>query len=95
MKIPRSPCEITNVCRRFVSIKWTEDHRDVERPRQSIKKPLNDVPTWRWHHHVNLRPDRDVVLFSVTDLPTIRTLGLYREEGRTANGEVMNVAVQP
>lgn len=53
------------------------------------------VPTWMWHQHANLRADGDAILFSVSDFPTIRTLGLYREEARTADGKVLKVAVQP
>ena len=53
------------------------------------------IPHWKWHRHVNLRGDRDAVLFSVSDFPTIEKLGLYREQGRTAAGEIVTVAVQP
>jgi len=50
------------------------------------------IPSWFWHEHVNLRADQEAILFSVSDLPTIRKLGLYREQGRTPLGEVVMVA---
>ena len=53
------------------------------------------IPQWMWHHHVNKHADRDAVLFSVSDRPAILKFGLYREEGRSASGEVVKVAVQP
>jgi gentisate 1,2-dioxygenase len=38
------------------------------------------VPNWTWHRHVNHSSKDDAVLFSVSDAPVLRTLGLYREE---------------
>jgi len=38
------------------------------------------VPSWAPHHHVNLEPGRDAVLYSVSDAPALKRLGLYREE---------------
>lgn len=49
------------------------------------------VPGWMWHEHVNLSDKADAVLYSVSDLATLRKLGLYREEGRTAKGEVLTI----
>jgi gentisate 1,2-dioxygenase len=40
------------------------------------------VPTWMFHEHVNTG-DRDAVLFSHTDAPIMRALGLWREEARS------------
>ena len=37
------------------------------------------VPPWYWHSHEN-RLDQDVILFSINDWPTMKALGLYREE---------------
>ena len=37
------------------------------------------VPGWAWHAHENQMPE-DAVLYSVTDAPTLKKLGLYREE---------------
>jgi gentisate 1,2-dioxygenase len=39
------------------------------------------VPTWMFHEHVNTGR-RDAVLFSHTDAPIMRALGLWREESR-------------
>ena len=37
------------------------------------------VPTWAKHQHINLSGSEDAILFSVTDAPVIRALGLYRD----------------
>ena len=37
------------------------------------------VPNWHWHEHRN-DADQDAFLFSVTDEPVTRLLGMYREE---------------
>jgi len=37
------------------------------------------IPNWHFHEHRNLG-SRDAVLFSVTDEPVMRKLGMYREE---------------
>ncbi|HEY7063089.1 MAG TPA: cupin domain-containing protein [Chloroflexota bacterium] len=37
------------------------------------------LPTWAWHEHANTG-DEEVVLFSITDLPVMEALDLYREE---------------
>jgi gentisate 1,2-dioxygenase len=39
------------------------------------------VPPWAWHEHANAT-SADALLFSATDEPVMRGLGLYREEGR-------------
>ncbi len=39
------------------------------------------VPPWNWHEHQNRR-DEDSLLFSITDWPSMVSLGLYREEKR-------------
>ena len=39
------------------------------------------VPTWTFHEHVNTG-GRDAVLFSHTDVPVMRALGVWREESR-------------
>ena len=38
------------------------------------------VPAWYWHQHRNLSSREPAILFSITDRPTIQTLGFYREE---------------
>ena len=37
------------------------------------------LPTWAWHEHANTGAD-EAILFSITDLPTLEKLDLYREE---------------
>lgn len=46
------------------------------------------VPGWLWHEHRNTTA-HNAFLYSVTDEPTMRKLGLFREEGRTADGKIM------
>ena len=38
------------------------------------------VPPWHWHQHRNLSSREPAILFSITDRPTVQTLGFYREE---------------
>ena len=38
------------------------------------------LPSWVWHSHEILSAHDDAILFSVSDAPTLRALGLYREE---------------
>jgi 1-hydroxy-2-naphthoate dioxygenase len=44
------------------------------------------VPNWSWHAHENLRAGDEAILFSVTDAPTLKALGLYREEADGGRG---------
>ncbi len=39
------------------------------------------VPSWAWHEHVNASLTEDACLFCLSDLPVMRALGLYREQG--------------
>jgi gentisate 1,2-dioxygenase len=55
------------------------------------KNDIFVVPSWAWHHHVNESGGGDAYLFSVTDAPVLQKLGLYREEGRTASGDIARV----
>lgn len=50
------------------------------------------VPGWQWHGHHNTGQE-DAFLYSVTDEPTMRKLGLFREEGRTPDGKIERVTV--
>jgi gentisate 1,2-dioxygenase len=52
------------------------------------------VPTWAWHEHINTKSNQPAVLFAVTDAPTIEKLSLYREEGKTPDGDTVTV-IQP
>lgn len=38
------------------------------------------VPAWARHRHFNASPDREALLFRVTDRPALEALGLYRED---------------
>jgi len=58
---------------------------------QRIEWSRNDVfavPGWTWHEHVNASPNIDAVLYSVSDEPTYRKLGLYREERKSGDGTI-------
>lgn len=44
-------------------------------------KDVLTVPTWTFHEHVNTG-ERPAVLFSFSDAPVMKALGLYREESR-------------
>lgn len=41
---------------------------------------------------LKLAPHREACLFSVTDMPALQKLALYREEGRTRGGDIVRVA---
>jgi gentisate 1,2-dioxygenase len=61
---------------------------------QRIEWGKNDIfaiPPWVWHHHVNLQSATDSTLLMVTDQPMVKAMGCYREEGRTAKGDVILV----
>jgi len=44
------------------------------------------LPTWVWHEHVNDSDIEEAILFSVSDMPVLRALDLYREEPYVLNG---------
>ena len=44
-----------------------------------------------WHEHQN-RTGEPAFLYSVTDEPTMRKLGLFREEARAADGRARELA---
>jgi gentisate 1,2-dioxygenase len=70
-----------------------EGHTDVDGTRLHWKKhDVFVVPTWAWHEHVNTAGNGPAVLFAVTDAPAIKSLSLYREEGRTPTGDTVTVA---
>ena len=48
------------------------------------------VPGWEWHEHINQASD--AVLFSVSDKPVFRKLGLHREQGRDTTGDLIAVS---
>ena len=45
------------------------------------------VPGWEWHEHIN--QSEDSVLFSVSDEPVFRKLGLHREQSRDTNNDLI------
>ncbi len=50
------------------------------------EKDIFCVPSWAWHEHVNASSTDDACLFCLSDLPVMRALDLYREEGYGDNG---------
>jgi Gentisate 1,2-dioxygenase len=38
------------------------------------------IPSWAAHHHINASSTEDALLYSVTDIPALKKLGMYREE---------------
>jgi gentisate 1,2-dioxygenase len=38
------------------------------------------LPLWSWHSHQNRSAQDEAILFSVSDMPVIKALKLYREE---------------
>ena len=49
------------------------------------------VPGWEWHAHT-AAANEDTVLFSVSDEATLRKLGLYREQARSEDGDIIELA---
>ena len=49
------------------------------------------VPNWAWHQPINSSRNEDAVLFSVSDSPVLRALGLYWEEPENS----LNVLAPP
>jgi gentisate 1,2-dioxygenase len=50
------------------------------------------VPANMWRRHVNLETAADAVLYSLTDEPLLQAIGHYRAQGRTAAGDVVQIA---
>jgi gentisate 1,2-dioxygenase len=42
------------------------------------------LPSWAWHAHENASGAEEAILFSVTDEPVLRAVGLYREQEHEA-----------
>ena len=47
------------------------------------------VPNFLWRRHVNLEPERDAVLYGISDAPLMRAIGQYRGQGRTRTDEIV------
>jgi gentisate 1,2-dioxygenase len=52
------------------------------------------VPTWMYHEHANGSDTEDACLFAFHDLPVMRALGLYREEGFGENDGHQPILIQ-
>ena len=50
------------------------------------------VPSWMFHEHANTSTTDDACLFCFSDLPVMKSLGLYREEALSENGGRQPVA---
>lgn len=69
-----------------------EGYSEVEGTRLEWKR--NDVftvPGWLWHEHEN-STGQPAFLYSVTDEPAMRKLGLFREQARAADGKILELA---
>jgi gentisate 1,2-dioxygenase len=70
-----------------------EGYTEVEGKRlEWTRNDVFTVPGWVWHQHANTGQG-DAFLYCVTDEPTMRKLGLYREEGKMQDGNIEIVAV--
>ncbi|MGE5270864.1 MAG: cupin domain-containing protein [Thiohalocapsa sp.] len=61
---------------------------------QSFDWTTNDifvVPNFLWRRHINTGP-RDAVLYACTDQPLFVKIGQYRAQGRSAKGEITELA---
>lgn len=38
------------------------------------------LPLWSWHSHQNRSKDKEALLFSMSDMPVLEALKLYREQ---------------
>jgi gentisate 1,2-dioxygenase len=90
------PGETTRWHRRSASSIYCvlEGSGKIELENESIDWRRNDVfavPGWHWTRLVNTATE-PVFLYSVTDEPTMRKLGLFFEQGRTERGEVEDLA---
>jgi gentisate 1,2-dioxygenase len=56
------------------------------------KNDIFVVPSWAWHEHANASDRDDAVLFAFNDLPSMHSLGLYREEAFAENDGHQEVA---
>jgi len=49
------------------------------------------VPGGEWYQHFNASNTEDANLFIASDEPTLKTLGFYRRQGKTAEGEIVTL----
>lgn len=53
------------------------------------------VPSWAFHEHANASATDDACLFCFSDLPVMKSLGLYREQALADNGGHQQVSAAP
>ncbi len=71
-----------------------EGEGQIEVEVERIDWTRNDVfavPGWTWSRFINTGKE-PVFLYSVTDEPTMRKLGLFKEEGKSATGEMSELS---
>lgn len=49
------------------------------------------LPSYQWHEHVNGSNSEDAILYSVSDSPALKALGLYWEDQKDEAGEVTTI----
>jgi gentisate 1,2-dioxygenase len=49
------------------------------------------IPNWMWRRHVNGSPDREAVLYSVSDFPIIDRASLLRRQVKNEQGDIVDV----
>lgn len=49
------------------------------------------VPSWTWYRHINADSKQNVLLYAVTDEPTLVKLGLSRRQRRTGDGAIIEL----
>ncbi|MEE2997341.1 MAG: cupin domain-containing protein [Pseudomonadota bacterium] len=49
------------------------------------------LPGGEWYQHFNACDKEDASLFVASDEPTLKTLGFYRRQGKTADGEIVTL----
>src|SRR5690606_4951543 len=67
-------------------------HTDVDGERLEWEK--NDffvAPSHRWRSHVNTGPG-DAILYSYTDAPLIKKIGMYRAQTKLPSGKIAELA---
>jgi gentisate 1,2-dioxygenase len=72
-----------------------EGHGRTELEDTTLEWKRNDifcVPSWQWYRNVNLSPDSDLILYSVSDSPALEKLGFYRSQGRDECGRTFDIA---
>ncbi|MEO7133632.1 MAG: cupin domain-containing protein, partial [Vicinamibacterales bacterium] len=53
------------------------------------------IPGWNWYCIENASSSEDAIIYSVSDSPALEKLGLYRAQGRSAAGAVVDLSRWP